>query len=66
MKVIVDSETCLGCGVCESIAPDIFVLGDEIYAKVIMNPIPEQMRDIVEEAVSECPEEAISIVEDNH
>ena len=64
MKVIVDSETCLGCGVCESIAPDIFVLGDEIYAKVIMNPIPEQMRDVVEEAVSECPEEAISIIDD--
>jgi ferredoxin len=64
MKVIVDPETCLGCGICESIAPDVFVLGDEIYAKVILNPIPEQMRDVVEEAVSECPEEAISITED--
>ena len=64
MKVVVDSDTCLGCGICESIAPDIFTLGDEIYAKVIMNPVPEQMRDIVEEAVSECPEEAIIIIEE--
>lgn len=64
MRVIVDSETCLGCGVCESIAPDIFVLGDEIYANVILDPIPEQSRDVVEEAVSECPEEAISIIDD--
>jgi ferredoxin len=64
MKVVVDSETCLGCGVCESIAPDIFNLGDEIYAKVIMNPVPEQMRGVVEEAISECPEEAIMIIED--
>jgi ferredoxin len=64
MKVVVDSETCLGCGICESITPDIFNLGDEIYAKVIMNPVPEQMRDVVEEAISECPEEAIMIIED--
>jgi ferredoxin len=64
MKVVVDPDICLGCGVCESIAPNIFILGDEVYAKVIMDPVPEQMRDVVEEAVSECPEEAISIVED--
>ncbi|PKO14198.1 MAG: ferredoxin [Chloroflexi bacterium HGW-Chloroflexi-10] len=64
MKVVVDPDICLGCGVCESIAPNIFILGDEVYAKVIMNPVPEQLRDVVEEAVSECPEEAISIIED--
>ena len=64
MKVVVDPDTCLGCGVCESIAPDIFILGDEVYAKVIMDPVPEQKRVIVEEAVSECPEEAISIIEE--
>lgn len=65
MKVVVDTETCLGCGVCESVAPQIFMLGDEIYAKVIMEQVPEQMRDIVEEAISECPEEAICIIEDD-
>ncbi len=65
MRVNVDPDTCLGCGVCESIAPDIFSLGDEIYALVLINPVPEQMRDVVEEAVAECPEEAISIEEED-
>lgn len=64
MKVIVDPDICLGCGVCESIAPDIFSLGDEVYALVIMNPVPEQMRDVVDEAIAECPEEAIRIIEE--
>ncbi len=64
MKVVVDPDTCLGCGLCESIAPQIFELGEEVYAKVIMDPVPEQLRDIVEEALNECPEEAISIIED--
>ncbi len=65
MRVIVDPDICLGCGVCESIAPDIFSLGDETYAVVLINPVPEQMRDVVEEAVAECPEEAISIEEED-
>ncbi len=64
MNVIVDPDICLGCGVCESIAPEIFSLGDEIYAMVIMNPVPEKMRYLVEEALAECPEEAISILEE--
>lgn len=65
MIVIVDPDLCLGCGVCESIAAEIFSLGDEIYATIIMNPVPEKMRYLVEEAVAECPEEAISILEED-
>jgi ferredoxin len=54
----------MGCGVCESIAPDIFELGDELHAIVILDPIPEKFRLVVEEAIAECPEVAITIIED--
>lgn len=64
MRVFVNPEICRGCGVCESIAPDIFALGDEMYAQVILNPVPEMMRYLVEEAIGDCPEDAISIVEE--
>lgn len=64
MRVFVDPDLCMGCGVCESIAPDIFELGDELHAKVILNPIPEKYIFSVEEAVAECPEVAIKIFED--
>jgi ferredoxin len=54
----------MGCGVCESIAPDIFELGDELHAKVILDPISEKFRFVVEEAIAECPEIAITITEE--
>ncbi|HAD06530.1 MAG TPA: ferredoxin [Anaerolineaceae bacterium] len=60
MNVFVDPDTCMGCGVCETIAPEIFQLGDQIHAIVIMDPVPESYRDLVQQAVDECPEEAIS------
>jgi ferredoxin len=64
MRVIVDQELCMGCGVCESIAPEIFLLGDELHAKVIMDQIPEKYRFSVEEAIAECPEVAITLIEE--
>lgn len=64
MRVIVDPDLCMGCGVCESIAPEIFTLGDELHAKVILDPISEKFRFSVEEAISECPEMAIKIIEE--
>ena len=55
MRVIVDPDLCMGCGVCESIAPEIFVLGDQLHAKVILDPISEKFRFSLEEAMAECP-----------
>lgn len=64
MRVIVDPDTCLGCGICEGIAPDVFNLGAEPYAVVLLNPVPEKYHADVKEAVEQCPEEAISIAEE--
>lgn len=64
MRVFVDPDLCMGCGVCESIAPEIFELGDELHAKIILDPIPNHFRLVVEEAIAECPEVAIIITEE--
>jgi ferredoxin len=63
MRIFVDPDLCKGCGICESIAPDIFELNAEFQAKVICDPIPEQFREVVEETIAECPEIAIIITE---
>lgn len=63
MKAIVDPDICLGCGICEGICPDVFSLGSESYATVILNPVPEKFWLDVKDAVEQCPEEAISIEE---
>jgi len=64
MRVIVDPDLCLGCGICEGIVPEVFSLENEPYAEVLLDPIPEEYEDLVREAVEECPEEAIIIVEE--
>lgn len=62
MKVIVDPDTCMSCGICVSIAPQVFHLGAEVYAEVIMDPVPDHLHDLVQAAIDECPENAILIV----
>lgn len=59
MKVSIDPDACMGCGVCETIVPEVFSLGDEGYVITLMDPTPEQFRDLVQQAMDECPEEAI-------
>ena len=64
MKVKVDADICLGCGICEGIAPDVFSLGSEPYAIVLLTPVPEKFWAAVKDAIEQCPEEAIEIVEE--
>ena len=58
MKVTV-TDDCTGCGVCETIAPDVFVVEDEM-ATVNADEIAGN-EDEVKEAAEECPDEAIKI-----
>ncbi len=57
MKVI--TEQCIGCGACSAIAPEVFEMTDEGYAKVKIDPIPEELMDDAVEAQNSCPTSAI-------
>jgi ferredoxin len=63
MKVKVDEDLCLGCGICEGLAPDVFSLANEPFAEVLVDVVPAEMEDDVRQAAEECPEEAITIEE---
>jgi ferredoxin len=63
MKVIVDPDLCLGCGICEGICPDVFSLGAEPHAVVLLDPVPAKFEVDVKDAAEQCPEEAILITE---
>ncbi len=63
MKVKVDEDLCLGCGICEGLAPDVFSLANEPFAEVLVDVVPAEMEDDVRQAAEECPEEAILIEE---
>ena len=61
MKVIIDSDLCMGCGVCESLASKCFRIEEDGIARVQLSEIPAQFEVIVKQAIEECPEEAISL-----
>ncbi len=66
---IINQETCIGCGNCEDIAPDIFDLDEEglAFVKLDQNqgviPISEDKLDDLEEAVEECPTYSVSVAD---
>lgn len=60
MKVTVDRDTCIGCGSCASICPDVFQLDDEGISTVIAQPDASN-ESSVKEAADSCPVGAISI-----
>ena len=59
-KIVVDPELCTGCGTCEGIAKDYFKVGDDGIAEVIKQ-YDEKDKDIINDAVDDCPSQAISI-----
>lgn len=61
MKAFVDRDTCIGCGLCESICPEVFKMGDEGVSEVIVDEIPDSLLESAKEAEEQCPVGAIKI-----
>jgi len=50
MRVRVNKDLCSACGVCEGLVPEVFSLETEPYAVVLLDPVPEELEDLVREA----------------
>ncbi len=62
MKASVDKELCMGDRNCNILCPDIFRYDeDELMSVVLVDEIPEKYKDLVGQAVEECPAGAISV-----
>lgn len=57
MKVWVDGEKCIGCGICVDICPDYFRLRDDGLAEAIAQNSKND--DCIKEAAESCPSGAI-------
>ncbi|MDT5182795.1 MAG: ferredoxin [Mycobacterium sp.] len=61
MKVVVDFAKCAGLGICESMAPDLFEVNDGGELVLLKDEVTGDDLEVVEEAVSGCPTEALRI-----
>ena len=56
----VDGATCIGCGTCPSLAPEVFQMGSEGKAEIVPNCDCEGKDDVIKQAKEACPVQAIS------
>jgi ferredoxin len=59
MKVRIE-DTCTACGLCVDTCPEVFEMGDDM-AQVIVDEVPAEYEDAVQQAADECPVEAIVV-----
>ena len=61
-KARVKKDACIGCGLCTSIASEVFAFGDDGLAENILGDnteLPEEVKNSVQEAADSCPTSAI-------
>lgn len=61
MKIVLDESKCSSLGICESVAPEFFEVGDD-GALTLLNPQPPtEKRALLEDAVAACPTAALRL-----
>ncbi|MGN1033894.1 MAG: ferredoxin [Intestinibacter sp.] len=61
MKADVDKDTCIGCGLCPSICPEVFEMDDDGLAHATVDTVPDDVKDEAKEAEESCPVNAITV-----
>ena len=56
----VDRNGCTGCDVCVEDCPEVFKLDDDNIAVVLIQPVPSNLQNTLQQAVDDCPVQAIS------
>ncbi len=60
MKLRINKDACISCGLCVSICEDIFEIESDGKAGIIRNPENDYEITLAREAIESCPVNAIS------
>jgi ferredoxin len=61
MRVSIEKDGCIGCGLCESICPNVFRMDNEGKAEVIASEVGKENEADCLHAAKECPVTVIKI-----
>jgi ferredoxin len=59
--VKVNKEKCIGCGLCVSLCPDVFEIGEDGKSQIISGADFDKNEKCVKEAREGCPVSAVEI-----
>ncbi len=62
MKVSVDKDTCVGCGLCPSICDEVFYMDTDGKANTKISDVSIDYEDDTKDAETSCPVNAITVV----
>ena len=62
--VTVNDLACEGHGRCEDAAPAVFRVGDDDVSRVLLDDIPDDLVEAVEQAIRRCPRQAVAWADD--
>lgn len=65
MKLMVNQDRCISCGLCLSIAEELFDTNDDGISTLKVDKVPEDMKDLAIEAIENCPVSAIVEIGNN-
>lgn len=60
MKVKIDADACIGCGLCVSTCPEVYKMEDD-KAVVFAAAVPKEAEDTCKKAADDCPVTAIVV-----
>ena len=61
MKIRIDYDLCEGNAVCMKVCPEVFTVGDDDRAHLLIDEPSDDLRPKVEAAVRRCPRQALAI-----
>jgi ferredoxin len=63
MRIVLDSELCVGHGRCYTLAPDLFDADERGHCVVRVTEVPPELAGDARTGVANCPERALQIEE---
>jgi ferredoxin len=61
VQASIDRDVCVGTGMCEATAPDLFEVGDDGVGRVLRSDVPTELVEAAREAADNCPTRALAV-----